>query len=547
LFLRPSFEGTERTNTQLQLAANQLFGLAIERKDLELARKVANIARAENLDECEGQYFYARLAVEQQQYEDALNYINRALNLRPVFSYGYMLRSAINGALGNENASIEDAREALGSNPQNPDHVKRLALVLCQRNMNIGDSATVEQLTEAKRMLESALVLNSSDRQLLSFYAEYISATEPYRALAIRQYLYKTVLNVENALLLGTMAMNIALLEKDEAQKNALLDITGQALADAYRLNPSDGTTLDTYARYYRTIGEEEKAWELLQKSEDKRLLWSNYYRQGQYPEAKAILQEIYANDSADANSLLGLLMVSKEMGDIEGVKEYSEKFVLLGRNDDDYLIQIQTFLEVGLVRESELKLRSFMERFPEKTEALLLQAWLMMRQGRLKDALEVANRYLETNEESQIAWEVRGKIHYLMADYNQAISDFNRSRVILDSPQLGIYLSKAYMRAQRSQEAIIELQIAIDNPQVSNNARLLLEETYKRLNRKDELIKFYDNAIGAFPDNALWYIKAASFAQQEGDFSRASSLFERRTIQIGCFGWLPKYLGLGW
>jgi tetratricopeptide (TPR) repeat protein len=83
-------------------------------------------------------------------------------------------------------------------------------------------------------------------------------------------------------------------------------------------------------------------------------------------------------------------------------------------------------------------------------------------------------------------------------------------------------------MRAQRSQEAIIELQVAIDNPQISKNARLLLEETYKKLNRKDELIKFYDNTIGAFPDNPFWHIKAASFAQQEGDFSRASSLYKK-------------------
>jgi tetratricopeptide (TPR) repeat protein len=529
LFTRPSFEGIERTDTQLQISANQLFGLAIELKDLELAKKIANIARIGNLDECEGQYFYARLAVEQKQYEDALNYINSSINLRPAFSHAYMLRSAINGELGDENASIEDAREAIGLNPQNPNHVKRLALVLCQRNMSIGDdNVTDEQRVEARGILDRALALNSTDRQLLSFYAEYISSTEPYRALAIRQYLYKNVLNVKNALLLGNMAMKIALSEQDETRKNAFLDISGQALADAYKLNPRDRTTIDTYARYYRIIGEEGKAWELLEKSENKELLWNNLYRQGQYAEAKVVLQQMYANDLTDANSLLGLLLVSKEMNDVEGVKEYSEKLVLLERSADDYLIQIQTFLEVGLVRESELKLQSFMERFPEKTEAILLQAWLMMRQGRLKDSLEAANRYLEKNEESQIAWEVRGKIHYLLADYNQAISDFNRSRSFLDSPQLSIYLSKAYMRAQRNQEAIIELQSALENPQLSNQARLLLEEIYIRLNRKDELRRFYDNVVRVFPDDVLWHIKVASFAQQEGDFSRASSLYNR-------------------
>ncbi|MHC4264457.1 MAG: tetratricopeptide repeat protein [Planctomycetota bacterium] len=528
LFVRPNFQGIEVTRTDLQIATNQLFGYAIERKDLGLAKKLANIARIEDLDECEGQYFYARLAVEQQRYEDALNYINKALILRPVFSHGYMLRSTINGILGNKTVSVEDAREALGLNPQNPDHVKRLALSLCQRNLDLGDMVTSEQKVEARTTLDNALALNSSDGQLLSFYAEYISLDEPYRALAIRQYLYENSFNVGNALLLGAMAMKIALSETNESQKDALLDISGQALAEAYRLNPGDRSTLDTYAQYYRLIGEDDRVWELLEKSEDKGLLWNSYYRQGRYAEANTVLQQMYANDPTDANSLFGLLMVSREIGDIEGVIKYSESLVSLGRSTDDYLIQIQTFLEVGLVREAELKLQSFMERFPDETRAFLLQAWLMMRQGRLKNALEVTNRHIETNEEKPNVWELRGKIHYLIADYNQAISDFNRSRSLFDSPQLSTFLSKAYMRAGRGQEAIIELKKAIESPQISNNARILLEDTYKKLNRKDELNRYYDETIRALPDNALWHIKAASFAQEQGDFSKASGLYKR-------------------
>jgi tetratricopeptide (TPR) repeat protein len=289
---------------------------------------------------------------------------------------------------------------------------------------------------------------------------------------------------MENALLLGAMAMKIADSITDESEKKALLDMAGQSLSEAYKMNPTDDNVLNTYSRYYRAIGQEDKAWEMLEESQDRELLWRNYFRQARYQEAKTVLEQMLADNPTDSNSVLGLMMVSKEMGDIEGVKENSERLILLKGDVEDYLIQIQTFLEVGLVKEAELKLQSFSERFPDENRALLLRAWLMMRQGQLRNALEIVNLYLETNEESPIAWEIRGRINYLMTDYNQAINDFNRSRTLLNSPKLSMYLSKAYMRAERSQEAIIELQNAIEDPQVSDTARLLLEQTYKNLRR---------------------------------------------------------------
>ncbi|MHC4843523.1 MAG: tetratricopeptide repeat protein, partial [Planctomycetota bacterium] len=528
LFERPVFEGVEPTYSQIQIAAGQLFGLSIDRQDWELARKIANIARVENLDECEGQYFYARLAFAENNYQEALSYIENALSLRPVFSHGYILRSSIHSELGSHTASIEDAREASNINPQNPDHAKRLALVLYQRNQRLGDTVTREQTAEARVAFDRALNLNSSDRQLLSFYAEYISSTNPDHALAIRQYLYQSESNMENALLLGSMAMKIAESETSESKKKALLDMAGQSLSEAYKINSTDSTVLNTYSRYYRAIGQEDKAWEMLEGSQDRELLWRNYYSQGRYQEAKTILEQMFADNPTDSNSVLGLIMVSRVMGDIGGVKENSERLISLKGDVENYLIQIQTFLEVGLVKEAELKLQSFTERFPDENRALLLKAWLMMRQGQLSNALQMVNLYLETNEESPIAWEVRGRIHYLMTDYNQAINDLNRSRTLLNSPTLSIYLSKAYMRAERDQEAIIELQNAMENPQVSETARLLLEQTYKKLNRKDTLNRFYDNTIRELPGSVLWHLKAASFLRQEKEFSRASRLYKR-------------------
>ena len=61
-------------------------------------------------------------------------------------------------------------------------------------------------------------------------------------------------------------------------------------------------------------------------------------------------------------------------------------------------LLQMQMYLEVGLVKEAELKLASFRERHSTEDEPLgeLLAAWVARLKGQLPEALEKTNRYLE-------------------------------------------------------------------------------------------------------------------------------------------------------
>jgi tetratricopeptide (TPR) repeat protein len=535
-----------------RLAATHLFEIAIATKDWKLAEQIAETGRRGNLDDCEGQFFAARLAVAKNQYIDALARLDECLKLRPVFSRGLLLRSNVNAALGNELSSVEDAQKAASLNPLDGTIAKGLASVLYRRDQKLGDNVSSDQITETKSALVRALRANPRDSWLLSFYAEYISSTEPSEALAIRQHLQKAAPSVENALLLGKMAMKIAPGEPNAEKKSAYFDIAASSFEWARTVDPQNKAVLEAQAEYYRATGQDEKAKQLLQKAEDRRLLWAHYFRIGEFENANRVLEQLYKSDPNDSSAVKGLLLIAERTADQEAVKEYSEELLLLSRKKltaegigdaeksiiknelvENHLLQIQTFLKTGLVKEAELKLESFKEQYSDEPRTLLLEAWLAMRQGRLQKALQLTNRNLETNQENAMAWRIRGEIYFLMADYGQAIDDLKRSKVLLPEPVARFYLAKAYLQADRAEEAITELKNLIDRPQVSmeqaplgRGPRELLEHVYIRSGRREALRRFYAETTKKFPDDVRWHKRAGTFAIAEAEFDKAERLY---------------------
>ena len=193
-----------------RIAVEYLFVSAVRTEDWGLAEQLVEASRCGNLDDCEGGFFAARLAMAKGEYEKVLARIEECLKQRPVFSQALALRSNANAALGNEYESIEDAEKAASLNPLDGVLAKQLAFVLYRRNEKLGDNVTSDQVLETRNALERALALNTNDLELLSFYAEYIVETRPLEALGIRQRLQKAAPSLSNAVLLGRMATKLA-------------------------------------------------------------------------------------------------------------------------------------------------------------------------------------------------------------------------------------------------------------------------------------------------------------------------------------------------
>lgn len=509
-----------------QLAAAYLFDLALGMKDWKLAEEITDIARREDMDECEGRFFAARLAASREQYEDALAGFDECLKQRPVFSYGYMLRSRVNSALGKEHEAIEDIQKAASLNPMDGVIAKELASVLYSRNQKLGSNVSSDQVIETRTTLERAMALNRHDLQLLSFYAEYISSTEPTRALAIRQELQKVAPSIPNAILLGKLATKVALAETDQKRKEALFAVAESSFEQARKIDPRNKTVLYSYAEYYRDRGQDEKAEQLLKGADDQKLLWNHYYQSGQFEDANKVLQQLYSTTPKDVNVVKGLVLVAEKNGDKEAVKRYSEELLSLDSSVENNLIEIQTFLMTGLIKEAEYKLQSFREKYPDEPRALQLNTWLAMKQGKLKAAMEMADRNLESNQSNAVMWRLRGEINYLMANYEKAIADFKKSQSLLDEPSTRIVLAKSCLATGRVEDAITELKNVVDKPEAPLEARALLEQVYMRFGKKEALRQFYDETLKKFPNDYRWLNRAGAFSAATGDFKGAEQLY---------------------
>ena len=509
-----------------EIAASYLFDIALTTKDWRLAEQITETAKRENIDGCTGLFFEAHLAVAKENYQDALTKINEALKQRPVFSKALILRSTVNDSLGYEHASIEDARRAAALNPRDGTIAKVLANALYQRDQKLGQNVSSEQIIETKTALHRALRTNPGDLQILSFYAEYISDEEPLRALAIRQSLQKVAPSLQNAMLLARLAMKMALIETNAKRKDALLAIADSSFEQAQAMAPENRSVTQARAEFYRLTGREEKAKQLVM--EDKNLLWSHYFRSGRIDEAKNILQQLYKNQPKDINVIKGLLLVGERQADQNAVIKYSEELLSLEDTAENQLVQIQTFLKTGLVREADLKLQRFKEKYPQENQALLLEAWLAMRRGQLQKALQLTNQNLGGNQDNPAAWRLRGQIHLLMANYGQAINDLNQSKALSDDPLTRISLAKAYRYLGRYEDAITELTTTINMQDASIEGRILLEQIYLQLDRKDSLKKFYDDTLRELPDNIHWYNQAGQFEIDQGNFDQAQNLYQQ-------------------
>jgi len=529
--------------------AGALFDVALLSKDMVLAEQIVEEVRRKNLDDCEGNLFAARLDISREDFQSALDRLSKCLETRPIFPNGYLLRSQVNGNIGNYDEAISDAKMAYRLNPLDAGIAKQLAAVLYNRNLRLGRSVSSEQITETEQALARAIVLNMNDWSLRSIYAEYISEREPAKALAARQRLLASFPNVDNSLMLGNMAMRMALKETDEQHRAGLFEIAGSAYEKARKMGPDNKAVLDAYSEFLRLTGHRDKAAELFKAQDNS--LWKFYLRDGQYDKARDILEKLYELNPKDITVVKGLARTASKTADKESLKRYSQELLALENTIDNELAQIQAYLEVGLVKEAELKLTSFRERNPQETRGMLLEAWSAMTKGQLKKALELVNRNLEIDSENAVAWRLRGQVNRLLGDFEQGVEDLQKSKNINANPKIRMQLATAYHRIGKIEAAIGELTDALKDQQAPRRVRTMLEELYLQSGRKTELKEFYKDTLEKYPDNGFWSFRAGQWALTQNDLDMAEGLLRMAwEISLKKGGYakaLDKYLETLW
>jgi len=513
---------------RIKLAADFLFDMSLAKNNWKPAEQVIKTAKDEDLDGCHGIVYESRMAAAKGEFDKALSKIDECLKQKPIFSQAYLLRSNINAALGNDAASLEDIRKAASLNPLDITIAKKEATTLYYRNQKLGDNVLPNQVAETRKALERAIGLNLFDLELLNLYAEFIAPTEPLRAVAIRQDVLQASPTVENATLLGKLAMEVALKQINTESKEALLDIAGSAFEQAQKISPKDKRMLYYYAEYFRVRGMENEAKKLLTESQDDQLLWNYYFKLGRYENAMKVLEHAYKQNPKDTGILRGLIQVAEKTADQESVKKYSGELLSLEDTVENHLTQVQAFLQTGLTSEAERALQSIKGKYPNESRIMLLEAWLLLKQGQLEKALELTDRNLQSDKNNAVAWRLRGEINIKLANYDKAISDLRHSKLLSDDPVIRVSLARAYMNAKRYEDAITELISTIADSSAPQEVGLLLEYIYTQLDRKEALNRFYQDTLEKFPDNTQWLNRAGAYALRTGQYDKAEQLYQK-------------------
>lgn len=507
------------------------FDLLLEKEEPDEAEALLPSLRAANADGFEGNLLSGKLEIRRENYQLALRRLDECLTLCPLSSEPYLFKAQIQQKLEQYETAVENIRTAVNMNPRNGAYVRILATFLFERNAKLGNKATPQQQTEAERALASAIQLNPSDWQLQSVYAESIQTQSPDRALAIRQELLEVHPNATNAVMLGNMALRMAREEWDTAKKSGLIQLAGQAFEKGMALEPNNEIIRQAYADYKQMTGKGEEAVKLIH--DDENLLWKFYLRNGQFEQAKTLIEKLIAETPDDIILLRGLAISLEGMGERDPLKEVLDKLYEKDDTRENQLWVLQKYMDNALLLGLENKLEGFKERFPEEQVVLLIEAWVKMANGYVEDAMTLANRYLETNTDNPGAWRLRGRSQRLMGEPRKAIEDLQRSKDLQDNVQVRLELANVYIDINRPVSAIGELVSLMDDPGTPMRVRMMLENLYKANNRSNDLDKFYEAMTQKYPDYPLWYFRAGSYYLNQKDFAKAQDLLEK-AMELG-------------
>ena len=502
------------------------FNFAINNDKLSLANDLVEEARRNNFDLCEGNLYAARLLLFQKLFQEAIGKLDYCIELQPTSEMSYLLRSSARNELGNFEEAIVDMKAARRINPLSPNTAKQSALLIYNRNRNLGQNVTAQQIAEAEQSLLRAAILNPNEHSIRSIYANYISEREPEKALTILGNLQNTFPTAQNILQYASMAKNTALAESDPRRKDALMEIAETSFKKAYDIDPENKNVLNAYSEFLRITGKGDQATEMLSK--DTGVLWKFYLRDSKYEAAEKILLELYDEDPDQLEVIRGLMLVAAETRKQEDIEKYSRKLLDIEDNIANELYVIKMYLEVGLTDDAELKLDSFIERNSESSQAILLKSWIYLSKGQPETALETINLSLELEPENPSAWKLRGSIHRSMGQYDRALEDLQKSKNIYATASTRMELARAYQSVGRVAAAIGELVEALKENQPPKAARSMLENMYIQSNRKRELKSFYSATLDKFPDDSYWHFRAGTFYLKEKDYSKAHDLLER-------------------
>jgi len=565
-----------------------LFRTALAQKDWPTAKNL--VGTISGKDPVLGLSVEADLNIAQENWEAVARVLERYLQERPVSAQGHanLAQAYIQLAIQKqkENAdkdaelyfskAQEQARESFRQDSQNIRTMNLLASLIHQGNEQKGlENLGMAEITEMVSLVEKALDLNLSNEMMIRLGAIYYplwtkSQSESLAAQKMDEQTRKSLnekvsrireksisitrsltsqnpQQAENWQLLAQLVYQYSQQEPDPGLQDKMLAEVDKIYQDGMAANPNSPQLAAAYGEFLRKIGKEEKAedtlLDMIAKSEGAEKIQAQlnlaavYYRHREFSQARKVVEDILQTEEKNVAALRMQSGILLQEGDYEAALDVYQKLRQIDDQEDLAAGQIEALLALGQVEEAEGLLQEMQKKYPDYMGTQLLSARVELRKANYAAAIAYADQALQSNENNIQAYLLKAQAQYYDQQLSPALETLKvlRARVPAENSVGRMDIAKVYLAMERTDEAITELESALQYEPQNEPIRKMLLGIFRNLGRWSELERLYDDTIYVYSKSVNARLEAGDSALQmvrkyiqENDQDKAKEQMQR-------------------
>jgi tetratricopeptide (TPR) repeat protein len=239
---------------------------------------------------------------------------------------------------------------------------------------------------------------------------------------------------------------------------------------------------------------------------------------------AEKLLNELYAIEPNNEEIYIQKANICSKRDQHEKAVEYL-KIALEHTDDyaDVYNLMGMEYLFMDNLEDAKNSFIKCLEEDIEDQTALYNVVYCFEFLDQHTEAIEYLNQYIEKNPYSEIAWHQKGRLHYGLRQYDEAIRAFEYATLI-DEDFLGAHMekAKAYERLNQYEKAIESYNRTLELDDATSYALLRTGKCHEKLGNTALALKFYNETVHEDPLLDKGWIAITDFYVRQNNFQKA-------------------------
>lgn len=401
------------------------------------------------------------------RYEEALQALNKAVQLEPVYLAAYFFRALTLARKEQYGLAVTDYKKLLAGNPYHYEGHFNLGLIYLK----------TEQYKEAVTILQKAATLTGGARKAQVYY----QLARAYEKQG-EQGLHEARKWLQQSIRLNPAYINprllMARLEGDSAQGRERAE---QWYLQVLELQPNHARTLYRLAELYEQTGEKNKALQRLRET----VQYDPQYKDARYKLGLLLLDEGYAAEAKDQFSAI-----------IAAHSDNDGAYFNRGRS----FYRLKNYPAAAQDYNRAIELRA--GHYPEARMNLALVHYADKDYPKAIKALQSA---IDERPDYESAWYRLGRAYRQIGDHEQAVFALQKAAQLqAEHAHTWYYLGRSYADLDRGDEAVQAYQKAVALEPGYRSAQLNLAVWLSRLQSNEQAEQVYLQLVERYPNYSI-------------------------------------------